>query len=104
MARRRARPAAERDPFEPLAGTVADTLDLHGLDAPAARDAVVAFVSRARRRSPGGLVHVITGRGRGSERGPVLKGMVRTLLQSGQLAADAWGEDLDGGGFLVRLR
>ncbi|HSJ15042.1 MAG TPA: Smr/MutS family protein [Longimicrobiales bacterium] len=104
MAKRAARAGAERDPFEPLAGPVGDTLDLHGFGAAAARDATIAFVGRARRRAPGSLVHVITGRGRGSERGPVLKGVVRTLLRSGQLPAADWGEDLDGGGFLIRLR
>jgi DNA-nicking Smr family endonuclease len=91
------------DPFEPLNGLVADTLDLHGMTGSEAVAATTAFVQRVRRRSPGALVHIITGRGRGSPRGPVLKPKVRTLLRSGELPVVAWGEDLDSGGFLVRL-
>lgn len=91
------------NPFEPLDGPVADTLDVHGMDAAAATAAVTAFLRRVAKRSPGALVHVITGRGRGSAGRPVLKPRIRTLLKSGELPVAAWGEDLDGGGYLVRL-
>lgn len=98
------RPSAARDPFEPLSGPVSDTLDLHGFAGPEAVTAMSAFITRAQRRAPGTLVHVITGRGRGSPGMPVLKTRVRTLLREGTLPVAAWGEDLDGGGFLVRLK
>jgi hypothetical protein len=35
---------------------------------------------------------------------PVLKPRARMLLRSGDLPVAAWGEDLDGGGFPVRLQ
>lgn len=94
-----------RDPFDPLDGPIAATLDLHGasrLDAPRR---LGDFLATAIRRHPGGLVHVITGRGRGSAAGPVLFPLVRRLL-AGDLAryAAASGRDYDDGGFLVRLR
>jgi hypothetical protein len=91
------------NPFEPLEGDVADTLDLHGFDAAAAERAVLEFVRRVQRRSPGALVHVITGKGRRSAGAPVLKRSIRTLLRTGPLPVADWGEDLDGGGYLVRL-
>jgi DNA-nicking Smr family endonuclease len=90
--------------LEPLDGPVDDTLDLHGMTAAQALPAVEAFVRRVRRREPGALVHVITGRGRGSPGRPVLKPKVRTLLKSGSLPVAQWGEDLDGGGYLLRLQ
>lgn len=89
--------------FEPLDGPVDDTLDLHGMRGMEAEPAVTAFVRRVARRQPGALVHVITGRGRGSPGRPVLKSKVKTLLRSGTLPAAEWGEDLDGGGYLIRL-
>jgi DNA-nicking Smr family endonuclease len=95
--------SAGRNPFEPLDGPVADTLDLHGMTATEAEPAVRAFLQRCRRRTPGGLVHIITGRGRGSPGRPVLKSRVKTMLKAGGLPAAAWGEDLNGGGYLVRL-
>jgi DNA-nicking Smr family endonuclease len=92
-----------RNPFEPLDGPVDDRLDLHGMSASEAVAAAKAFVLRSRRRAPGALLHIITGRGRGSRSQPVLKPKVRSLLKSGELPVTEWGEDLDGGGFLLRL-
>jgi DNA-nicking Smr family endonuclease len=92
-----------RNPFEPLEGHVADTIDLHGMTAAEAEAAVAAFLRRCHRRAPGALVHIITGRGRGSPGRPVLKPKVKAMLKQGELPAAAWGEDLDGGGYLVRL-
>jgi len=92
------------NPFEPLEGPVADTLDLHGMAAAEATAAATAFVRRVAKRSPGALVHIITGRGRGSPGRPVLKPRIQALLKSGELPVAAWGLDLDGGGFLVRLQ
>jgi DNA-nicking Smr family endonuclease len=90
--------------LEPLDGPVSDTIDLHGMNAAEAEAAATAFLRRVHRRSRGALVHVITGRGRGSAGRPVLKPRIRTLLKSGELPVAAWGEDLDGGGYLVRLQ
>ena len=103
MADRRRSVDQHRNPFDPLDGTVADTIDLHGLRADEARAAVCAFLQRVQRRQRGTLVHVITGKGRRSATGPVLKTVVRTLLRSGSLPVGAWGEDVDGGGYLIRL-
>jgi DNA-nicking Smr family endonuclease len=93
------------DPFDPLDGPIASTLDLHGVSAAAAPAMVASFLATASRRWPGGLVHVITGRGRGSPGRPVLKPLVKRLLK-GELAryARATGSDLDEGGYLIRLK
>jgi hypothetical protein len=102
--RRRGAGRAGGNPFEPLEGEVADTLDLHGLDAASAERAVHDFVRRVHRRAPGALIHIITGKGRRSAGAPVLKRSIRTLLRTtGDLPIADWGEDLDGGGYLVRL-
>jgi DNA-nicking Smr family endonuclease len=90
--------------LESLDGPVADTLDLHGMIWSEAEPAVVAFLNRNRKRQPGALVHIITGKGRGSPEYPVLKTRVSTLLKAGGLLVEAWGTDLDGGGFLIRLQ
>ncbi|MGD0484436.1 MAG: Smr/MutS family protein [Gemmatimonadales bacterium] len=94
------------DPRDPLLDApVHAALDLHGCTAAAARGLVRSFVESAARSAPGAVVHVITGKGRGSAGGPVLRGAVAALLR-GELAprvAD-WGRDVDEGGFLVRLR
>ncbi len=81
------------------------TLDLHGCAADEARRLVREFVASAARRNPGAVLHVITGKGRGSASRPVLRGTVAALLK-GELAlrvAD-WSRDVDDGGFLVRVR
>lgn len=93
-----------RDPFDPLDGAAVATLDLHGFGAAEAERAVTDFVRRVQRSSPGALVHIITGKGRRSAGAPVLKRTIRTLLRTGDLPLAAWGEDLDGGGYLVRLK
>jgi DNA-nicking Smr family endonuclease len=96
---------APRNPFDPLDGDVDATLDLHGDRADEARTRVTRFLAVTQRRQPGALVHIITGKGRRSPQGPVLKGAIRTLLRSGTLKeVVAWGPDLDGGGYLIRLR
>jgi DNA-nicking Smr family endonuclease len=90
--------------LEPLDGRPDDTLDLHGMTGDEAVAAATAFVRRVLKRQPGALLHIITGRGRGSPGRPVLKTRIRTLLRGGVAGVADWGEDLDGGGFLVRLR
>ena len=90
--------------LDPLDGPVDDVLDLHGMTAAEALPAVSAFVRRVHRSRPGGLVRVVTGKGRGSPGQPVLKTRVRTLLREGALPVAEWGGDLDGGGYLIRLK
>ncbi len=79
-------------------------LDLHGDDALTAERRVRDFVHTHARISAGQVVHVITGRGRGSGARPVLRGRVKSLLD-GELRAFVAERDLDldEGGWLVRL-
>ncbi len=94
------------DSSDPLLDARTDgELDLHGFSAIEAPPAVRAFLERWQRRKPGAIVHIITGRGRGSPAGPVLRGVVAGLLKGslGPLAAE-WAPDDAGGGFKVRVR
>ena len=77
------------------------TLDLHGRTEAEARAAVDTLV----KSSSGKLVHVITGKGKGSAGGPVLKTMVRGMLK-GSLAPMVrdWSLDAGEGGFRILLR
>ena len=92
-----------RDPL--LDGRVDGELDLHGFSAGEAAVAVRAFLETWQRRKPGALVHIITGKGKGSANGPVLRGLVKTLLQ-GELRAMVaeCGVDDGEGGYRVRVR
>src|SRR5438046_9024489 len=82
-ARRRGRHPAF-DARDPLLDARAEAeLDLHGFGAMEARSAVRAFLETWRRRKTGAVVHLITGRGKGSANGPVLRGLVKSLLQGG---------------------
>ncbi len=105
MSRRRAAPVRVVDPFDPLDGPVAETIDLHGFRREEARLRVIAVVTSAHRKQRGELIHIITGKGRHSSDGAVLKGAVKTVLK-GEAAAmiKAFGPDLDEGGYLVRIR
>lgn len=97
--------ARGRNPFDPLDGPVSDRLDLHGFTASEAQARLRTYLDHARRKAPGGLVHIITGKGRNSAGAPVLKQLVRTFLRSGDASqVAAWGLDDDEGGYLVRLR
>src|SRR3989441_10446018 len=70
------------DSRDPLLDARADAeLDLHGFGAVEAQSAVRAFLESWQRRKAGAVVHIITGKGKGSTSGPVLRGLVRTLLQ-----------------------
>ena len=94
------------DARDPLLDAPADgELDLHGFGAIEARSAVRAFLESWRRRKAGALVHIITGKGKGSAGGPVLRGLVKTLLQ-GELRGmvSEWGLDDGEGGYRVRVR
>lgn len=94
----------ERNPFDPLDGRVDETLDLHGFAAVEARTVLAGFLKSAQQRHPGGLLHLITGRGKRSAGGPVLKPLVKTALAAAPMTIiHAWGKDDNDGGFLVRL-
>lgn len=92
-----------KDPL--LDAPVAGTLDLHGFTGAQASVAVRAFLETWRRRQPGAVLHIITGKGKGSAGAPVLRGLVRTLIK-GDLAAmiSDWGRDESDGGYKVKVR
>jgi len=79
-------------------------LDLHGDTALEAERHTHDFIVTHARISPGTVLHIITGRGRGSAGLPVLPGVVKRVLQGSarQFVAD-FDRDLDDGGYLVRL-
>ena len=88
-----------------LDATPDSTLDLHGDTAHQAESRVKDFVRAQALLRGERVIHIITGRGLGSERGAVLLGVVKRLLDS-ELAAQVveYDRDLDDGGFLARLR
>ena len=94
------------DSRDPLLDARADAeLDLHGFGAMEARSAVRAFLESWRRRKAGAVVHIITGRGKGSPGAAVLRGLVKTLLQSELRAlVSEWGLDDGEGGYRVKVR
>jgi len=87
-----------------LSETPAAVLDLHGLTATQAEARLRDFLRTRATLAPGGVVHVITGRGNRSEGTPVLPGLVRDLLESDlrDLAVSSAGLP-GGGGVAVRL-
>lgn len=92
-----------RDPL--LDATPVATLDLHGDTALDAERRVRDFIRTHARISRGQILHVITGRGRGSQGRPVLPGVVRHVL-GGEVAqfVDDYDRDLDEAGYLIRLK
>jgi DNA-nicking Smr family endonuclease len=82
------------------------TFDLHGqslLDAAANAERFLRTQAKAR---PGGVVRLITGRGRSGGGAPVrtrVRGLLRALRDEGRVVRDYLLEDGDGS-FLVRLR
>ena len=93
------------NPFDPLDGTPTDTLDLHGFRADEAAAHFELYLNRQRKRAPGALLHVITGKGRHSPNGPVLKRVIRQAIRAdGETRIAAWSRDDDHGGFLIRMR
>jgi len=81
-----------------------DTLDLHGLTGDQARARLGDFLRTRAARSPGCVVHVVTGRGNRSEGLPVLPGVVREALVGSlsEYAAEHAGLP-GGGGVAIRL-
>lgn len=107
---KRRRPAGPRRPvFDSsdalLDATPVEALDLHGHSATEAVTLAKGFVSTWQRRAPGAVVHIITGQGRRSVAGAVLKPAIARLLRTElfSLVAD-WSPDGDDGGYLVKLR
>lgn len=85
----------------PLAGRI----DLHRLSVDQAEVVVRNFIDTWRRREPGAVVLIITGKGKGSADGPVLRPAIQTLLKtrlSGFVAE--WALDDSEGAFRVRVR
>jgi DNA-nicking Smr family endonuclease len=78
---------------------------LHALTGAEAAVQLESYLMGWRRRRPGAVVRVITGKGRRSIGGPVLKPLVRALLV-GRLAplVEEQVSEASGGAFLVRLR
>ena len=81
------------------------TLDLHGATRAEASAKVEDFLATWQRKASGAVVHVITGRGVGSDETPILRGFVEGMLRK-QLAVyvSEWELDVDGGGYLIRLK
>jgi hypothetical protein len=107
MAKRRSRGGAPAfGGHDPLLDAIpAATLDLHGDTAMDAERRVRDFIRAHGRISSGRVVHVITGKGRGSAGRPVLPGVVRRVLGGdvARFVAD-FDRDLDEAGFLIRLK
>jgi DNA-nicking Smr family endonuclease len=104
MPKQKKHSARGANPFDLLDGRVDETLDLHGFSAVDARAHVESWLRAARRRSPGGLAHIITGKGRNSSGRPVLRPIVKALLVAGlPSVVRTWGPDDADGGYLVRL-
>lgn len=84
---------------------LAGRLDLHRLSADQAEIAVRNFLDTWRRREPGAVVLIITGKGRGSADGPVLRPAIQALLKT-RLSGfvSEWGLDDSEGAFRVRVR
>jgi len=81
------------------------TLDLHGFPAGEVEAALKAFLETWKTRAPGAVVHVITGRGRGSKGAPILRPLVRRVLRN--LPAGTIREfalTANEGGYRVRLQ
>lgn len=80
-------------------------LDLHGFSATEAPPATRTFLESWARGRAGAVVHIITGKGKGSASGPVLRGLVKSLLQ-GEMRpmVGEWALDDAQGGYKVRLR
>src|SRR5262249_17229932 len=100
----RHRDHAPRNPFDALDGRVDEELDLHGFSGIDAKGMIEGFLKAAQKRHPGGLLHIITGRGKGSPGRPVVKPVIRAALSAAPATVvKEWAKDQADGGFLVRL-
>ena len=81
------------------------TLDLHGYSADQAQLRVRDFLATHTRISAGSVVHIITGKGTGSEGAPVLLEVVRDILDDETANhVDEYAGMLGGGGWVVRVK
>jgi DNA-nicking Smr family endonuclease len=106
MGKRRIPLKTSTDPVDSLlAKPVEAETDLHGLDARSAEIKLESFLPRLAQTKPGAVVRIITGRGNRSESGPILKPLVRDLLD-GPLAkyVQRYTIEAGGGAYLVQLR
>jgi DNA-nicking Smr family endonuclease len=81
------------------------TFDLHGQSVLEAVANAERFLRAQVKARPGGIVRLITGRGRAGHGAPVrarVRGLLRTLKESGRVVRDYLLEDTDGS-YLVRL-
>jgi DNA-nicking Smr family endonuclease len=82
------------------------TFDLHGQSVSEAATNAERFLRAQARARPGGIVRLITGRGRAGHGAPIrtrVRSLLRTLKESNQVIRDYLLEDSDGS-YLVRLR
>lgn len=106
MGKRRIPLKTSVDPIDSLlAKPVEAETDLHGLDARSADFKLESFLFRLAKTKPGSVVRVITGRGNRSDSGPILKPLVRDLLD-GRLAkhVERYTIESGGGAYLVQVR
>jgi DNA-nicking Smr family endonuclease len=81
------------------------TFDLHGQSVLEAATNAERFLRAQVKARPGGIVRLITGRGRAGHGAPVrtrVRSLLRALQQSGRVVRDYILEDTDGS-YLVRL-
>lgn len=105
MGKRRIPMKTSTDPVDSLLGKPVEAeTDLHGLDAKSAEFKLESFLHRLAQTKPGSVVHIITGRGNRSESGPILKPLVRDLLD-GHLAkhVERYTVEAGGGAYLVQV-
>ena len=105
MPKRRTKQPRFDDSDDLLSAPLAGRVDLHRLTVDQAEVVVRNFIDTWRRREPGAVVLIITGKGKGSLDGPVLRPAIQTLLKtrlSGFVAE--WVLDDSEGAFRVRLR
>ena len=106
MGKRRSRNPAPSGPIGTLhSAVVDDERDLHELTTAEAEAQLEPFLLGWSRRRSGAVVRVITGRGNRSPDGPVLRPLVRRLLE-GRLAplVEEFVVEAGGGAYLIRVR
>lgn len=101
--RRKQAPPHAHDPV--LDAPVAATLDLHGSTVAEATAQVRGFLTAQSRLHPRSVVRIITGRGRGSSGGAVLRPTVARLLKGPlSLVVADFTIGIDEGSYLVLLK
>ena len=105
MGKRRTPIVSGGEPRTLHARVVAETLDLHGLDARSAERRVASFLQAKARTHRGEVVRIVTGRGSRSEGPEVMRELVlEALTDTWANVVEAWGVDTGGGAYLVQMR